>query len=99
MDTSSNIKELPDSNNKNPIMKRFIPISDTMGVLPIPESIIKKLNIDDDTWFEEIPLNTKTILANSKEFRKNKHKNFQKKVVKHLEPIKHDSPAVRRQLS
>jgi len=42
------------SSNENRVLKKLVRISETMAVLPIPDSIIKKLEIDDDTWFEEI---------------------------------------------
>jgi hypothetical protein len=61
--SSSDIKGLPDSNNRNPILKRLIRISDTMGVVPIPDSVIKKLHIDEEcTWFEVIPTSEGILL-------------------------------------
>jgi|GEM_PF-7057749 len=49
-------------NIKNLILKRLIRISDTMAVLPFPDSIIKELHIDEDTWFEVIPTNEGILL-------------------------------------
>jgi hypothetical protein len=50
----SDINTFVDSTNENRVLKKLVRISGTMAVLPIPDSIIKKLDIDDDTWFEEI---------------------------------------------
>jgi hypothetical protein len=49
--SSSNIKGYPNS-DKNPIWKKPIRISDNITVIAIPESIVQKLEIDEDTWFE-----------------------------------------------
>ena len=52
-------------NIKSPILKKPIRVSDTMVVVPIhespilkkpiDESLVKKLPINEETWFEEIP--------------------------------------------
>ncbi|MFZ0510582.1 MAG: hypothetical protein WAM14_03160 [Candidatus Nitrosopolaris sp.] len=54
--SSSNIKGLSDSDNKeNSIWKKPIRISNMMVVV-IQESIVQKLQIDEEyVWFEEIP--------------------------------------------
>ena len=52
--TSSSNIGLPDSNN--PIWKKPHRISSDMMVVAIPESIVQRLQIDEQrTWFEEIP--------------------------------------------
>ncbi|MGB6533809.1 MAG: hypothetical protein WBF33_37480 [Candidatus Nitrosopolaris sp.] len=52
--SSSNINRLSDSHNKNPIRKKPIRVGDMM-FLAIPDSIVEKLHIDEDSWFEQIP--------------------------------------------
>jgi hypothetical protein len=49
---SPNIKGLPDSNSKKPVWKKPVRVADTMFVA-IPESIVKKLRINEEcSWFE-----------------------------------------------
>lgn len=62
--SSSNIKNLADSNNKNPILKKVIRFGGQPPVMVavIHESIIQDLHINENTWFEEIPTETGIIL-------------------------------------
>jgi len=64
MTLSSNIKSLPDSNNKNPIRKKVICVGDKPSAMLIflHESIVKELAIDDNTWLEEILIDDGILL-------------------------------------
>ena len=55
--SSSNIKNLTDSNTRNPIWKKVIRFGDQPPVMVavIHESIVQDLHINENTWFEEIP--------------------------------------------
>lgn len=52
--SSSSIKDFPHSNNKGTIWKKLILVGDTM-FLPIHESIIQQLHIDEQCWLEQVP--------------------------------------------
>jgi hypothetical protein len=61
---SSNINEIPNSSNKNPIRKKVISLGDKPPAMLVVlhESIVKELAIDDNTWLEEILSNDGILL-------------------------------------
>jgi hypothetical protein len=60
--SSSDINTFLDSTQVSPVLKKPIRISETMTVVPITEPIIKKLHIDEEIWFEEIPTSEGILL-------------------------------------
>jgi hypothetical protein len=64
--SSSNIKGLPDSNNKNPLWKEPIRVANATVVI-IDESIVQKLQIDEQhTFLEKIPTSEGILKISSK---------------------------------
>jgi hypothetical protein len=55
--SSYNLNTLPDSTNENPIRKKAICVGQPPTIVAvIHDSIVKKLHIDEECWFEEIPM-------------------------------------------
>jgi hypothetical protein len=63
--SSSNIKNLTDSDTKNPIWKKVIRIGDEQPptmVVVLHKTIVEQLDIDEQCWFEQIPTGGGEIL-------------------------------------
>ncbi len=52
---SSNIKTVPHTHNKRPVWKKVFRVGEATVAI-IDESIVELLQIDEDCWFEEIPM-------------------------------------------
>jgi hypothetical protein len=66
--SSSNINEIPDSNNKNPIWKKVIGIGQPPAMLVfLHESIVNELAIDEKCWLRQIVLRDGIFLRVSRE--------------------------------
>jgi len=67
-DPTYNINTLPDPSNENPIRKKVICIGGQPHamVVFIHDSIVKQLHIDEECWFEEIPVTNGIFLKISK---------------------------------
>ncbi|MFZ0510893.1 MAG: hypothetical protein WAM14_04735 [Candidatus Nitrosopolaris sp.] len=59
---SYNIKCIADSNNENSIYHPAIRVGANAMVVIIDESIVQKLHINEECWFEQIPTSDGIIL-------------------------------------
>lgn len=62
--TLSPSKGPPDSSNKNPILKKVIPVGENPPAMLVVlhESIVKAFAIDQECWLEQIPTSEGILL-------------------------------------
>jgi hypothetical protein len=64
--SSSHINEVPNSNKKNSIWKKAIRVG-PLVLVPLHESIVKELHIDEtSSWFEEVSTSEGILLRVSR---------------------------------